>query len=88
MTLSGVRFVYCACFPMAKPSDQASRARPWFAAHWFTLWFAWRRKNLTSPLPANDWQGHGWTFWHWRWTGSVEILERLPVLLAPRRDAL
>ena len=43
----------------------------WFADHGFPLWFAWPRKNLPSPLPANDWQGQGWTFWQWTWTGNV-----------------
>jgi len=43
----------------------------WFADHGFPLWFAWPRRNLPSPLPANDWQGQGWTFWQWTWTGRV-----------------
>ena len=43
----------------------------WFADHGFPLWFAWPRKNLPSPLPANDWQGHGWTFWQWTWEGNI-----------------
>ncbi len=43
----------------------------WFADHGFPLWFAWPRKNLPSPLPANDWQGEGWTFWQWSWTGRI-----------------
>jgi len=43
----------------------------WFADHGFPLWFAWPRKNLPSPLPANDWQGQRWTFWQWTWTGRV-----------------
>jgi GH25 family lysozyme M1 (1,4-beta-N-acetylmuramidase) len=36
----------------------------WFADHGFPLWLA-RWGALPSPLPANDWQGHGWTFWQW-----------------------
>jgi lysozyme len=43
----------------------------WFADHGFPLWFAWPRKNLPSPLPADDWQGQGWTFWQWTWEGDV-----------------
>jgi GH25 family lysozyme M1 (1,4-beta-N-acetylmuramidase) len=36
----------------------------WFADHGFRLWLAhW---NVSSPtVPANDWQGRGWTFWQW-----------------------
>jgi GH25 family lysozyme M1 (1,4-beta-N-acetylmuramidase)/Fe-S cluster biogenesis protein NfuA len=36
----------------------------WFADHGFPLWLA-RWGTLPSPLPANDWQGQGWTFWQW-----------------------
>jgi GH25 family lysozyme M1 (1,4-beta-N-acetylmuramidase)/Fe-S cluster biogenesis protein NfuA len=36
----------------------------WFADHGFPLWLA-RWGALPSPLPANDWQGQGWTFWQW-----------------------
>jgi GH25 family lysozyme M1 (1,4-beta-N-acetylmuramidase) len=36
----------------------------WFADHGFPLWLA-RWGPLPSPLPANDWQGQGWTFWQW-----------------------
>jgi GH25 family lysozyme M1 (1,4-beta-N-acetylmuramidase) len=43
----------------------------WFADNGFPLWFAWPRKNLPSPLPANDWQGHSWTFWQWTWEGQI-----------------
>ena len=43
----------------------------WFADHGFPLWFAWPRKNLPNVLPANDWQGQGWTFWQWTWTGKI-----------------
>ena len=36
----------------------------WFADHGYRLWLAhW---NVRSPtVPANDWQGRGWTFWQW-----------------------
>jgi lysozyme len=36
----------------------------WFADHGYRLWIAhW---NVKSPtVPANDWQGAGWTFWQW-----------------------
>src|SRR5207344_1971635 len=36
----------------------------WFADHGYRLWLAhW---NVSSPtVPANDWQGYGWTFWQW-----------------------
>src|SRR5215212_1887746 len=37
----------------------------WFADHGFPLWLA-RWGPLPSPLPANDWQGQGWTFWQWQ----------------------
>ncbi|MDP9185299.1 MAG: hypothetical protein M3O29_06495, partial [Actinomycetota bacterium] len=43
----------------------------WFADHGFPLWFAWPRTSLPNELPANDWQGQGWTFWQYSWTGSV-----------------
>ena len=43
----------------------------WFADNGFPLWFAWPRKDLPNVLPANDWQGQGWTFWQWTWTGNV-----------------
>jgi GH25 family lysozyme M1 (1,4-beta-N-acetylmuramidase) len=43
----------------------------WFADNGFPLWFAWPRTNLPDPLPANDWQGDGWTFWQWTWKGNV-----------------
>ncbi|MEP6757828.1 MAG: GH25 family lysozyme [Actinomycetota bacterium] len=42
----------------------------WFADHGYVLWLA-RWGPLPSPLPANDWQGQGWTFWQWSSTGSV-----------------
>ena len=42
----------------------------WFADHGYPLWLA-RWGPLPSPLPANDWQGQGWTFWQWSNTGSV-----------------
>jgi lysozyme len=36
----------------------------WFADHGYRLWLAhW---NVSSPtVPANGWQGRGWTFWQW-----------------------
>ena len=36
----------------------------WFADHGYALWLAhW---NVSTPtVPANHWQGHGWTFWQW-----------------------
>jgi lysozyme len=36
----------------------------WFADHGYRLWIAhW---DAPSPdVPANDWQGAGWTFWQW-----------------------
>jgi GH25 family lysozyme M1 (1,4-beta-N-acetylmuramidase) len=37
---------------------------PWFANHGYPLWLA-RWGELPSTLPADDWQGHGWTFWQW-----------------------
>ncbi len=36
----------------------------WFANHGYPLWLA-RWGELPSTLPADDWQGHGWTFWQW-----------------------
>ncbi len=42
----------------------------WFADHGYPLWLA-RWGPLPSPLPANDWQGQGWTFWQWSNTGTV-----------------
>ncbi len=36
----------------------------WFADHGYRLWLAhWNVK--TPTVPANDWQGRGWTFWQW-----------------------
>jgi GH25 family lysozyme M1 (1,4-beta-N-acetylmuramidase) len=43
----------------------------WFADHGFPLWFAWPRTPLPKAMPANDWQGEGWTFWQYSWTGNV-----------------
>jgi GH25 family lysozyme M1 (1,4-beta-N-acetylmuramidase) len=36
----------------------------WFADHGYRLWLAhW---NVQTPtVPANDWEGAGWTFWQW-----------------------
>jgi GH25 family lysozyme M1 (1,4-beta-N-acetylmuramidase) len=42
----------------------------WFADHGYPLWLA-RWGPLPSPLPANDWQGQGWTFWQWSSTGTI-----------------
>ena len=42
----------------------------WFADHGYPLWFA-RWGALPSPIPANDWQGQGWTFWQWSSTGKI-----------------
>jgi lysozyme len=43
----------------------------WLADHGFRLWFAWPRTPLPASLPANDWQGQGFTFWQFSWTGSI-----------------
>jgi GH25 family lysozyme M1 (1,4-beta-N-acetylmuramidase) len=42
----------------------------WFADHGYPLWVAhW---GVASPtVPAQDWGGHGWTFWQWTSTGTV-----------------
>lgn len=43
----------------------------WFAANGYkVLWIAnWR---VSSPsVPANNWNGHGWTFWQWTDCGRV-----------------
>ena len=42
----------------------------WFADHGYPLWIAhW---NVPAPsVPAEDWGGHGWTFWQWTSTGHV-----------------
>ncbi len=42
----------------------------WFADHGYPLWIAnW---YVSAPdVPANNWQGQGWTFWQWSSTGSV-----------------
>jgi GH25 family lysozyme M1 (1,4-beta-N-acetylmuramidase) len=42
----------------------------WFAKHGYPLWIAhW---YVQAPdVPANDWDGHGWTFWQWTSTGSL-----------------
>ena len=44
----------------------------WFADHGFPLWLA-RWGPLPSPLPANDWQGQGWTFWQWEVSSAGAI---------------
>jgi GH25 family lysozyme M1 (1,4-beta-N-acetylmuramidase) len=43
----------------------------WFADNGFPLWFAWPRTPLPTSMPAHDWQGQGWTFWQYSWTGRV-----------------
>jgi GH25 family lysozyme M1 (1,4-beta-N-acetylmuramidase) len=43
----------------------------WFADNGFPLWFAWPRTPLPKSMPAQDWQGHGWTFWQYSWSGKV-----------------
>jgi lysozyme len=42
----------------------------WFSRHGYRLWIAhW---FVDSPtLPAQDWDGRGWTFWQWTDCGSV-----------------
>jgi GH25 family lysozyme M1 (1,4-beta-N-acetylmuramidase) len=44
----------------------------WFANHGYPLWLAhW---GVSEPdVPAEDWGGHGWTYWQWNVTdpGSV-----------------
>ena len=42
----------------------------WFADHGYPLWIAhW---GVSSPtVPADNWAGHGWTFWQWTSTGRV-----------------
>jgi len=42
----------------------------WFADHGHPLWLA-RWGALPATLPANDWQGQGWTFWQWTSTGAI-----------------
>jgi GH25 family lysozyme M1 (1,4-beta-N-acetylmuramidase) len=51
--------------------DTLLRNSTWFADHGIDLWFAWPRTPLPNHMPANDWQGQGWTFWQWSWTGSI-----------------
>jgi len=49
---------------------QRGRARGWLAdAGYKTLWIAhW---GVTSPtIPANNWGGHGWTFWQFPLPGG------------------
>jgi GH25 family lysozyme M1 (1,4-beta-N-acetylmuramidase) len=42
----------------------------WFAEHGYPLWIAhW---GVAVPdVPAQDWGGHGWTFWQWTSQGTV-----------------
>ncbi len=42
----------------------------WFADNGYPLWLA-RWGALPATLPANDWQGQGWTFWQWSSTGKI-----------------
>lgn len=42
----------------------------WFADHGYPLWVAHWGVNAPS-VPANDWSGHGWTYWQWTSSGSV-----------------
>jgi len=44
----------------------------WFADNGYPLWLA-RWGDLPSPLPANDWQGQGWTFWQWDVTDAGTV---------------
>jgi GH25 family lysozyme M1 (1,4-beta-N-acetylmuramidase) len=44
----------------------------WFADHGFPLWLA-RWGDLPATLPANDWQGQGWTFWQWAVTDAGTV---------------
>jgi GH25 family lysozyme M1 (1,4-beta-N-acetylmuramidase) len=42
----------------------------WFATHGYPLWIA----HWYVPAPdvfANEWGGHGWTFWQWTSTGRI-----------------
>jgi lysozyme len=43
----------------------------WFATHGYeVLWIAhWKTKR--PDVPANNWSGHGWTFWQYTDNGSV-----------------
>ena len=47
----------------------------WFADNGFSLWFAWPRSPLPTSMPAHDWQGQGWTFWQYSWTGKVSGID-------------
>jgi lysozyme len=44
----------------------------WFADNGFPLWFAWPRTPLPKSMPAHDWQGQGWTFWQYSWSGHIK----------------
>jgi GH25 family lysozyme M1 (1,4-beta-N-acetylmuramidase) len=43
----------------------------WFATHGHPLWIAhW---GVEDPdVPAQEWGGHGWTYWQWTATGRVD----------------
>jgi GH25 family lysozyme M1 (1,4-beta-N-acetylmuramidase) len=65
----GVRpMIYGSQYMFEKLLDDST----WFADNGHPLWFAWPRPNLPDPLPANDWQGQGWTLWQWTWEGSID----------------
>jgi GH25 family lysozyme M1 (1,4-beta-N-acetylmuramidase) len=44
----------------------------WFADNGYPLWLA-RWGPITYPLPANNWQGAGWTVWQWDVTGPGTV---------------
>ena len=43
----------------------------WFADHGFPWWIA-RWGPFIQPMPANNWQGQGWTFWQFINTAHVD----------------
>jgi lysozyme len=44
----------------------------WFATHGYkSLWIASWTTTHPPIVPANNWGGHGWTFWQWTDCGSV-----------------
>jgi lysozyme len=44
----------------------------WFANHGYTsLWIANWTATHPPIVPANNWAGHGWTFWQWTDCGSI-----------------
>jgi len=42
-----------------------------FADEGFVLWLAHWTSNSQPTVPANNWGGHGWTFWQWTDNDSV-----------------